>query len=122
MWCYWTVEHVKTLVLLLCVKSDISLSMFNLKLANVEKQIVNTCSICLTGFGDSRPTTYLLVAYLFPPFLFLTRPYWRCYFPNTQAIIYVIDSSDTDRLAIAKDEFHAILEVNKLLRHVHLNF
>uniref|UniRef100_A0A803N4H8 ADP-ribosylation factor 1 n=1 Tax=Chenopodium quinoa TaxID=63459 RepID=A0A803N4H8_CHEQI len=38
------------------------------------------------------------------------RPYWRCYFPNTQAIIYVVDSSDTDRLAIAKDEFHAILE------------
>lgn len=39
------------------------------------------------------------------------RPYWRCYFPNTQAIIYVIDSSDSDRLVIAKDEFHAILEV-----------
>ncbi|XP_057967857.1 ADP-ribosylation factor 1 isoform X4 [Malania oleifera] len=38
------------------------------------------------------------------------RPYWRCYFPNTQAIIYVVDSSDTDRLIIAKDEFHAILE------------
>ncbi|KAJ7979503.1 ADP-ribosylation factor [Quillaja saponaria] len=38
------------------------------------------------------------------------RPYWRCYFPNTQAIIYVVDSSDTDRLVIAKDEFHAILE------------
>ena len=42
---------------------------------------------------------------------FYDRPYWRCYFPNTQAIIYVVDSSDTDRLAIAKDEFHAILEV-----------
>ena len=40
------------------------------------------------------------------------RPYWRCYFPNTQAIIYVVDSSDTDRLVIAKDEFHAILEVH----------
>ena len=39
------------------------------------------------------------------------RPYWRCYFPNTQAIIYVVDSSDTDRLVIAKEEFHAILEV-----------
>ncbi|KAG6421230.1 hypothetical protein SASPL_117780 [Salvia splendens] len=38
------------------------------------------------------------------------RPYWRCYFPNTQAIIYVVDSSDTDRLVIAKEEFHAILE------------
>ncbi|GAU20988.1 hypothetical protein TSUD_201370 [Trifolium subterraneum] len=38
------------------------------------------------------------------------RPYWRCYFPNTQAIIYVVDSSDTDRLVIAREEFHAILE------------
>lgn len=40
------------------------------------------------------------------------RPYWRCYFPNTQAVIYVVDSSDTDRIGVAKEEFHAILEVN----------
>ncbi|EFA79574.1 ARF-like protein [Heterostelium album PN500] len=26
------------------------------------------------------------------------RPYWRCYYPNTNAIIYVVDSSDPDRL------------------------
>ncbi|KAH0865702.1 hypothetical protein HID58_082913 [Brassica napus] len=39
------------------------------------------------------------------------RPYWRCYFPNTQAVIYVVDSSDTDRIRVAKEEFHAILEV-----------
>ncbi|MCO5561924.1 hypothetical protein L7F22_015550 [Adiantum nelumboides] len=38
------------------------------------------------------------------------RPYWRCYFPNTQAVIYVVDSSDSERLSTAKDEFHAILE------------
>ncbi|KAG6480980.1 hypothetical protein ZIOFF_057571 [Zingiber officinale] len=43
-------------------------------------------------------------------FSIFCRPYWRCYFPNTQAIIYVVDSSDTDRLVTAKDEFHAILE------------
>ncbi|CAK9219040.1 hypothetical protein BDL97_02G189800 [Sphagnum fallax] len=42
------------------------------------------------------------------------RPYWRCYFPNTQAVIYVVDSSDTDRMSIAKDEFHAILEEEEL--------
>ncbi|TYH10650.1 hypothetical protein ES288_A07G194200v1, partial [Gossypium darwinii] len=34
----------------------------------------------------------------------------RCYFPNTQAIIYVVDSSDTDRIGIVKEELHAILE------------
>ncbi|KAH9622892.1 hypothetical protein KSS87_001161 [Heliosperma pusillum] len=50
------------------------------------------------------------------------RPYWRCYFPNTQAIIYVVDSSDTDRLAIAKDEFHAILEEEELKGAVVLVF
>lgn len=42
------------------------------------------------------------------------RPYWRCYFPNTQAVIYVVDSSDTERLDISKTEFHAILEEDEL--------
>uniref|UniRef100_M1CMH0 ADP-ribosylation factor 1 n=1 Tax=Solanum tuberosum TaxID=4113 RepID=M1CMH0_SOLTU len=46
--------------------------------------------------------------------LLLLRPYWRCYFPNTQAIIYVVDSSDTDRLVVANEEFHAILEEEEL--------
>ncbi|GMP47962.1 hypothetical protein CsSME_00015483 [Camellia sinensis var. sinensis] len=50
------------------------------------------------------------------------RPYWRCYFPNTQAIIYVVDSSDTDRLVTAKDEFHAILEEEELKGAVVLIF
>lgn len=39
------------------------------------------------------------------------RPYWRCYYPNTDAIIYVVDSADVDRLNIAKQELHAMLEV-----------
>jgi ADP-ribosylation factor-like protein 1 len=26
------------------------------------------------------------------------RPYWRCYYPNTDAIIFVVDSCDVDRL------------------------
>merc|ERR1712157_351935 len=42
------------------------------------------------------------------------RPYWRCYYPNTQAIIYVVDSTDVDRLETTKDEFHAILEEDEL--------
>ncbi|KVI11766.1 Small GTPase superfamily, ARF/SAR type, partial [Cynara cardunculus var. scolymus] len=50
------------------------------------------------------------------------RPYWRCYFPNTQAIIYVVDSSDTERLVIAKEEFHAILEEEELKGAVVLIF
>lgn len=31
-----------------------------------------------------------------------------------QAVIYVVDSSDTERIAIAKEEFHAILEEDEL--------
>ncbi|CAK9227109.1 unnamed protein product [Sphagnum troendelagicum] len=42
------------------------------------------------------------------------RPYWRCYFPNTQAVIYVVDSSDIERMSTAKDEFHSILEEEEL--------
>eukprot|EP00775_Hariotina_reticulata_P010329 gene10329-10486_t len=42
------------------------------------------------------------------------RPYWRCYYPNTQAIIYVVDSSDVDRIGISKEEFHAIVEEEEL--------
>lgn len=42
------------------------------------------------------------------------RPYWRCYYPNTQAIIYVVDSSDVERIGISRDEFHAILSEEEL--------
>jgi ADP-ribosylation factor-like protein 1 len=42
------------------------------------------------------------------------RPYWRCYYPNTQAVIYVVDSSDVDRIGTARAEFHAILEEEEL--------
>lgn len=40
-----------------------------------------------------------------------TRPYWRCYYSNTDAIIYVVDSSDRDRMSISKSELVAMLEV-----------
>lgn len=49
------------------------------------------------------------------------RPFWRCYYPNTgifcriyleaDAIVYVVDSADTDRIPIAKTELMAILNV-----------
>ena len=41
------------------------------------------------------------------------RPYWRCYYANTDAIIYVVDSADRDRLAISKSELVSMLEVRK---------
>ena len=41
----------------------------------------------------------------------LHRPYWRCYYANTDAIIYVVDSQDKDRIGISKQELLAMLEV-----------
>jgi len=42
------------------------------------------------------------------------RPYWRCYYPNTQAVIYVVDSTDVERLPTTREEFHAILGEEEL--------
>ena len=42
------------------------------------------------------------------------RPYWRCYYPNTDAIIFVVDSADTDRLKTARTELMGMLEEEEL--------
>ncbi|KAL0255822.1 hypothetical protein I308_100631 [Cryptococcus tetragattii IND107] len=42
------------------------------------------------------------------------RPYWRCYYANTQAIIYVIDSSDTSRLPTSRSELLTMLSEDEL--------
>ncbi|VDB83277.1 unnamed protein product [Peniophora sp. CBMAI 1063] len=42
------------------------------------------------------------------------RPYWRCYFPNTAAIIYVIDSADTARLQTSREELLTMLSEEEL--------
>ncbi len=39
------------------------------------------------------------------------RPYWRCYYPNTDAIIFVVDSTDVERLELSKTELFQLLEV-----------
>lgn len=43
--------------------------------------------------------------------MLLCRPYWRCYYSNTDAIIYVVDSMDRDRIGISKQELVSMLEV-----------
>lgn len=42
------------------------------------------------------------------------RPYWRCYYPNTKALVFVIDSSDKDRLEISKQELFLVLQEEEL--------
>ncbi|KAG5459971.1 MAG: ADP-ribosylation factor family-domain-containing protein [Olpidium bornovanus] len=42
------------------------------------------------------------------------RPYWRCYYANTNAVIYVVDSADRERIATSKEELAAMLEEEEL--------
>jgi len=42
------------------------------------------------------------------------RPYWRCYYANTRAIIYVIDSSDHARLSTSRSELLTLLSEEEL--------
>ncbi|KAJ2783536.1 Arf GTPase arl1 [Coemansia javaensis] len=50
------------------------------------------------------------------------RPYWRCYYANTDAVIYVVDSSDRDRIGTARDELAAMLDEEELRAAVLLVF
>eukprot|EP00126_Sphaerothecum_destruens_P007636 Sdes_comp19926_c0_seq1m12364 len=42
------------------------------------------------------------------------RPYWRCYYSNTDAVIYVVDSADRERMSISKTELVSMLEEEEL--------
>lgn len=42
------------------------------------------------------------------------RPYWRCYYANTAAVIFVVDSTDIERLSIASEELAAMLNEEEL--------
>lgn len=47
------------------------------------------------------------------------RPYWRCYYANTNAIIYVVDSTDKERMGLTRKELFSMLEEEEL-KNVHL--
>jgi len=42
------------------------------------------------------------------------RPLWRHYYQNTQGLIYVVDSSDAERVAEAQEELHKMLQEDEL--------
>ncbi|XP_072966288.1 uncharacterized protein [Typha angustifolia] len=50
------------------------------------------------------------------------RPLWRHYFSNTDALIYVVDSLDRERIGKAKQEFEAIIKNPFMLRSIILVF
>ena len=39
------------------------------------------------------------------------RTYWRLYYADTNGIIFVVDAADNDRLTLARDELHGVLQV-----------
>ena len=41
------------------------------------------------------------------------RPLWRHYFNNTDALIFVVDSQDRERIGKSAAEFQAIIQVKK---------
>jgi len=46
------------------------------------------------------------------------RPYWRCYYANTDAIIYVVDSCDKERMGVSKEELVSMLEEEELKKAI----
>ena len=42
------------------------------------------------------------------------RPYWSCYFNNTNAVIFVVDSCDKERIDSARSELHKLFEEKDL--------
>lgn len=42
------------------------------------------------------------------------RPYWRCYYANTAAVIFVVDSTDIERLQTAAEELGSMLNEEEL--------
>lgn len=50
------------------------------------------------------------------------RPFWRLYYQNTDAIIYVVDAADTDRIALSRKELHYMLQEEELRRTMLLVF
>lgn len=50
------------------------------------------------------------------------RPYWRFYYQKTDAIIYVVDSADTDRMGISRNELHLMLQEEELQKTTLLVF
>eukprot|EP00033_Pygsuia_biforma_P000137 GCRY01000173.1.p1 GENE.GCRY01000173.1~~GCRY01000173.1.p1 ORF type:complete len:208 (+),score=26.86 GCRY01000173.1:81-626(+) len=50
------------------------------------------------------------------------RPLWRHYFQNTQAVIFVVDSNDRDRIDEAKNELSRMLDEDELRDAVLLVF
>ena len=72
---------------------------------------VNTGNVFCFLNNALRPYAHSLILTIY--FIYFNpRPYWRCYYANTDAVIYVVDSADRDRIGISKQELLSMLEVS----------
>uniref|UniRef100_A0A8C6RU24 ADP-ribosylation factor-like protein 1 n=1 Tax=Nannospalax galili TaxID=1026970 RepID=A0A8C6RU24_NANGA len=46
------------------------------------------------------------------------RPYWRCHYSKTDAVIYVVDNCDRDQIDFSKSELVAMLEEEELRKAI----
>jgi GTPase SAR1 family protein len=44
----------------------------------------------------------------------ILRPLWRHYYAGSNALIYVVDSSDVDRVELAAEELRAVLDTEEM--------
>jgi ADP-ribosylation factor-like protein 2 len=42
------------------------------------------------------------------------RPFWRNYFEETDAVVWVVDSADVDRFAVCRGELESVLKADRL--------
>lgn len=44
------------------------------------------------------------------------RPFWRNYYEETDAIVWVVDSGDLDRLSVCRSELESVLNADVILK------
>ena len=42
------------------------------------------------------------------------RPYWRCYYQDTNAVVFVVDSADRERIEYSRQELDIMLQEEEL--------
>jgi GTPase SAR1 family protein len=50
------------------------------------------------------------------------RPYWRNYFEQTDALVWVVDSGDRLRMKDCKDELHSLLQEDVCYFQINVTF
>ena len=48
------------------------------------------------------------------------RPLWRHYYANTDALIFVVDSNDRERISEASEEFHRAIQEEEMSRDANI--